>query len=385
MTNRTIETNLLLQLICNPNLNTEEVQSIIGAPDFSWRTFLRLIRRNGIHGYLFTTFFEKQIGIIPTNVFEEQKKLQQGSLYKAMKMSYELQRVMDYLSSSGIDVVTFKGATLAKLYYGDIISRDYCDLDILVFPEQVKETIGRLSLIGYEYIFSDDSVVDFDTHIKLRQECTLVHKDKTIPIDLHWGFHKTTIRFINTITPLFERAKSIELLPGKEVKTPSGVDLLFIESIHLFDDFSKKQFSLKLAIDFLRIAESLSIDEWEKVITMHKEEKQLSKLICWCALCITLFGFDPPEVVKECMKRKRKQVQLGQQIAVEFFTPKPFSVGFLLSLSMLFDSVIDRGKFLLHLLLFSITEEDKFQSNLLIKIAFKLLMPIRALTVKLVK
>lgn len=385
MINTTVETKLLLLIIGNSQLSIREIQSIVETPDFSWETFITLVRRNGIHGFVFTQLLERQMAIVPQKIFEGQKKLHQGSLFKAMRMSYELQRVMDFFVFSGIDAITFKGPTLAKRYYGDINSRDYCDLDILISPEKVKVTIERLSTIGYEYQESDFSAADFDTHIRLRQECTLVHKEKGIPIDLHWGFHKTTIRYIDDITPLFERAKSIEIALGKEVKTLSGIDLLFIESIHLFDDFSKKQFSLKLATDFLKIAESLSTVEWKLVVTMHKEQKQLGKLVCWCALCTTLFDFDPPEIVKDRMKRKKKQVQLGKRIAAEFFSPKPFSIGYLLSLSTLFDSAIDAGKFLLHLLLFSITDEGKFQSNFLIKIAFKILRPIRALTVKLVK
>lgn len=352
---------------------------------FNWDQYVLLLRRSGLHGYVLKKLCQESGFVVPQQLLSKQLELHKGSVLKAMQMSHELQRVFDFLISKGVVVLTFKGPTLALQYYGDISARDYCDLDILVKPDSVKKTITLLSQIGYDYKPSDLSAEDFDKHITLRQECTLVHRKNGIPIDLHWGFHKTTLRYINRIDPLFKRAVSTEIVTGKKVLTLSPVDLLFIESIHLFDDFSKKQFSLKLAADYLKITEALSHEEWHEVVKMHKEQKQLGKLCCWCSLITALWGDVLPLIMKNELVFKSIQVRLGKQIAEEFFSPKPFTISYLLSLCSLFDNPFDSVKFVLHLILFSITERDKFITNRFIRFIFFLLTPIRALTVKLVK
>lgn len=379
------EINLLLSLFENVNFQNVLDQHTRSSK-FRWEYLFELVKRNGLHGYIFTQFIESNQKYIPQEVYRKQKKLHKGSILKAMRMSYELYRVMNYLASSNIDAVTFKGATLAKKYYSDIHSRNYCDLDILVHPTAVKQTIKILSKIGYDYIESDFSAEDFDKHIKLRQECTLVHRENGIPIDLHWGFHKTIVTYIKDIEPLFERAVKVELMEGKVVTALSSIDLFFIESIHLFDDFSKKQFSLKLVTDYLKIMQTLTEEEWEIVLEMHRENKQLKKLYCWCELVRLLFAVEPPKEIMNKIGKNPKQKKLAAIIAREFFDESPnFNVKYLLLLSSLFDSPVDSLRFLLHLLLFSITDEDKFKANIFIKIIFKILNPIRALTIKMVK
>lgn len=383
MSHYTPEQRYLLDLL------SFDSSSEIRKPDepFSWDVYLSLSHISGLHGLFFSLWNEiNPLISVPIEILQNQKAFHQGNILKAMKMSYELLRIMDFLTSSSIEALTFKGPTLAKQFYGDISARSYCDLDILVKPIDVKKSIEKLQKLGYEYQASDFSASDMDKHIKMRQECTLIHPEKGIPIDLHWGFHKTTVKYIKDVNTLFERSVNVELVPEKQVRTLSPVDLLFIESVHLFDDFSKKYFSLKLATDYLKIAQSLSEEQWNKALDIHRENRQLKKLYCWCSLIKILFNVRLPDVVEEGLRKNRTQVKLSYIIAEQFFDESPsFDVKYLLFCSSLFDSTLDSIRFLLHLLLFSITDEDKFQSNSIIKLIFKVMNPIRKCTVKLVK
>lgn len=381
---KTNEQKVLLQLLTH-GLN-EDISSQIEGGHFSWDDFFSLQRKSGLHGYLFNTALNANSTLIPTDTFKIQKELYQGSLLKSMKMSFELHRVMTWLKDNGVDAITFKGPSLAKLYMGDINARDYCDLDILVYPSEVKKAIRVLSTIGYHYKESNFSSPDFDKHIKMRQECTLIHEEKGIPIDLHWGFHKTTVSYVKDVDQLFQRSIQIELTAGKSVKTLSAVDLLCIESIHLFDDYSKKQYSLKLLFDYYKIVTSLSEAEWQEALVIHKENGQLKKLLCWCTLVRLLFEISYPTHIEDVLSKANSKQIIARVMAEEFFEKKPsFSISFLFKCAGLFDSPLDSGRFLLHLLLFSLTDENKFQANRVVRFLLILLKPLRALTIRLVK
>lgn len=374
----------LLQLLrLNPS---EGIPTVIISEEFSWDRFFSLLRKSGLHGFLFNTALLANSNIIPSHIYRVQKNLHQGSLLKAMKMSFELHRVMTYLKEKSIDAITFKGPTLAKGYMGDINARDYCDLDILVYPKDVKKAITLLASMGYYYSESNFSAADFDKHIKMRQECTLIHEDSSIPIDLHWGFHKTTVSYLKDVDALFQRSMEIELTEKKCVRTLSNVDLLFIESIHLFDDFSKKQYSLKLLFDYYKILSSLSEKEWEVTLQIHKNNGQLKKLYCWCSLVRIIFNNTYPAYITKELSAVEDKQRTANVIATEFFDKNPpFTITYLFNCAGLFDSIWDSGRFILHLLLFSLTDENKFSSNKLIRLILVLLKPLRLLTIRLVK
>lgn len=356
--------------------------------EFQWKRFDAIVRRNGLHGLVFRDFIEPQKRHIPQQLYNKQRLWYQKRVISVMTMSYELLKITDFITSCSIHALAFKGPALAKCYYGDLNARTYSDLDILVMPSDVKTCIATLKELGYEYKESNCSVADFNKHIRIRQECTLVQRERGILIDLHWGFHKTTVTYIKDVTTLFKRAVDIELVPGKVLKTVAPVDLFFVESVHLFDDFSKKYFSLKLLTDYLKIAESLSEDEWQQTITIHRENRQLKKLCCWCSLLKIVFQVSFPPIVEAELANKSnvRQVKLAGIVAEQFFEPATtFDIKYLYLLSTLFDSKLDSVRFLLHLLLFSITDENKFRANMFIKMIFRVLKPIRALAIKLVK
>src|SRR5438093_13137513 len=59
-------------------------------------------------------------------------------------------RIIDCFDSHDIRSLPYKGPTLAQILYGNVTSRQFADLDILVSPDDLPKVRACLAELGYE-------------------------------------------------------------------------------------------------------------------------------------------------------------------------------------------------------------------------------------------
>ena len=59
-----------------------------------------------------------------------------------MLMTSELIKVLKILEENNIEAISFKGPVLSQLAYGDVVSRQYCDLDILINIKDFESVVN---------------------------------------------------------------------------------------------------------------------------------------------------------------------------------------------------------------------------------------------------
>lgn len=72
-----------------------------------------------------------------------------------MLMTSELIKVVKILEENNIEAISFKGPVLSQLAYGDVVSRQYCDLDILVDEKELIRTVNLFLDNGYGNLLPD--------------------------------------------------------------------------------------------------------------------------------------------------------------------------------------------------------------------------------------
>jgi hypothetical protein len=78
-------------------------------------------------------------------------------------MTSELIQVLKILEENNIEAISFKGPVLSQLAYGDVVSRQYCDLDILVKEEDLFKVDLILKNEKYSLrnkIYNDDLKIE---------------------------------------------------------------------------------------------------------------------------------------------------------------------------------------------------------------------------------
>ena len=123
-----------------------------------------------------------------------------------------------------------KGPALAEQLYGDSTLRNFCDLDVLVRPEDV-ETARRVALgSGYVERYPIDAI-SVSRLQSGEQEMGFSHGRTGIALDLHWRLGPRITKDSLAADDLFARSGRVELL-RREVPCPGPLDVVFLVAVH---------------------------------------------------------------------------------------------------------------------------------------------------------
>ena len=102
----------------------------------NWEGFVSLAYSHGIFPLVYRTLKE-YAHLIPEYIFAHMKQNYMDIVKQNMLMTSELIKVIKILEENGIEAISFKGPVLSQMAYGDVVSRQYCDLDVLVQKEEI--------------------------------------------------------------------------------------------------------------------------------------------------------------------------------------------------------------------------------------------------------
>jgi len=149
---------------------------------------------------------------------------------KNMLMTSELIRITTLLRQNHLHVLAFKGPTLSKLAYGDIISRQYVDIDVLVDQKDVLSVAKLLTMHHFVPLISLDMLKN-PTCLKIGNDFSLVHATNGVHIELHWKLfpNQFLTNFYDTNLSHISNTLSINNVP---ISTLSNEQLVVYLCIH---------------------------------------------------------------------------------------------------------------------------------------------------------
>src|SRR5579862_5746286 len=86
--------------------------------------------------------------LLPADGYRALRQFYDSNARRALWLSGELIRVVKHLESLEIPALPYKGPALAELLYGDVVRRQFSDLDILVHTHDVARARNALAEIG---------------------------------------------------------------------------------------------------------------------------------------------------------------------------------------------------------------------------------------------
>lgn len=168
---------------------------------------------------------------IPKNVLCKLEKYYLKNTKKNLLMFGELLRILTLFESSNILAVPYKGPILAIQAYGGINFRDFGDLDIFIFKEDLFAVNELLISHGYEPQFNINSK-NGKKYVSSQRELKFFNISKNVTVEIHWKFSGVFSSFPEyTEYILMEDKKKIEI-QKKSVITLSNENLLLILSLH---------------------------------------------------------------------------------------------------------------------------------------------------------
>jgi hypothetical protein len=164
---------------------------------------------------------------VPKTYSERLNQAYNGSLYRNLILSTELENVLAAFSKKEIAVIVLKGTVLAEQLYGNPGLRTVTDMDILVRPEEITSADSLLLEMGYTKLINEPAIVH-PFH-------DVYQKRAIMPffIELHWNLDDQKLVTV-PLRDIWQRAQIIEI-QGGTTRTLSPEDAI----VHLSNNLSK--------------------------------------------------------------------------------------------------------------------------------------------------
>ncbi len=198
-----------------------------------WKLLFDLADRHGTQPLLYQALVDANDGIddaIPPAEMSRLRQNDQNNLHKALLLSRELIRIVDHVSSLGIEVMPYKGLALAEAIYGDIALRQSGDIDLLIHPQDLSRMRDAVRELGYtpHLAFSE---AEERAYLSSGYEYAFDGTAGPNLLEVQWAIQPRFYSIGFDMPALFQRAVTVTVA-GHPMKTPSLEDLFLVLSAH---------------------------------------------------------------------------------------------------------------------------------------------------------
>src|SRR2546430_12630777 len=279
----------LLLACCACDEKVERVQNALRRkPD--WERLVRLADHHGVLPQVYSALAQAEVA--SSAALSTLRPMYERSVHQALWLTRELLRIIECFDSHGIRALAYKGPTLAQILYGNVTSRQFADLDILVSPDDLPKVRACLAELGYEA----------SLNLSPREERAYIAAGYELVFDL--GEHRNLLEIQWRILPrfyaidfnierFFDRAIAGDLCE-RAVRTLCPEDLMLVLCVHA----SKHAWT---QLSWIREIGELSKSQLLDWVAILNEAERLGIcriLAVSLALANNLFGAEIPEAVQ---------------------------------------------------------------------------------------
>jgi len=294
------------------------VSKLVG-PQIQWDILLTLAERHGVQPLLAKTL-SSVADHVPADVMGRLRQSYQANLHKSLLLSRELIRILEVLSSAGIDVMPYKGLVLAEAVYGDIALRQAGDIDLLIRANDLKRIREALCQLGYAPHLS---LSDVEEHFYLKSGYELAFDGaagKNL-LEVQWAVQPRFYAVDVDMAGMFQRATKVTAA-GAEVTSPCTEDLFLLLALHAAKHVWGRLIWL---CDLARISVLPGLD-WEQIGTQARELGIARILRVTFLLSQSLLGSSIPGAADEALPRDPGAQALTSEIEHHICAEKTYEV-----------------------------------------------------------
>lgn len=262
----------------------EKARSLI-TPIFDWDSFTSISIKHGTSAISYKNLLK--LGSIPQSIIDKFRNIYNNSLRSNILMVSELDRLIDGMNETGIEVISLKGATASEKIFGDIGLYPSGDIDILVKVEDIDRVRQFLEADGYKL---NDKGFDEYREYFIKELYHISLSNNRYTIEPHWNLF---FRYFTT-PPEFWWEESITISSGgKEYTFLSPEKNVLYTSFRLFSKgFVNFRFLVLIAEVIRHYRDNI---DWDKLFDYAKEYKFENVLRVALKLSAELLGASIPE------------------------------------------------------------------------------------------
>jgi hypothetical protein len=167
---------------------------------------------------------------MPTHELHGLQRRYRTNVHKTLFFARELIRILDRLDALAIEVMPYKGVTLAEALYADMALRQSGDIDLLIhardFP-RIREAVAKLGYAPHLPL----SPREESAYLKSGYEYTFDHAAGRNLLELQWALQPRYYSVDMDMDALFRRGIQVTIA-GRRIKTLSSEDMLLVLALH---------------------------------------------------------------------------------------------------------------------------------------------------------
>ena len=261
----------------------------------NWDNFISLSYSHGNFPLVYNTLKEFN-ELIPQNTLSLMRSRYFDIVKLNMLMTKELIKLVQELEEKNIDIITFKGPTLSKLAYDDVISRQYLDLDILIKEDNIFEMALLLKKLNYK-IDLDPKYLKNKTLFTIGSDFSIFSKNN-IHIEVHWHLFRKLINSSINQYSIWDN-KNIVSINDKEIATIEINNYLLYLCVH----GSKHLWERIEWVNDIHMLISKNDIDWEYLILLSKELKVKKMFLLGILISDEFFSTNIPIFIFDKIKK----------------------------------------------------------------------------------
>lgn len=315
--------------------------------ELNWTCLLDLAEQHGVAPLLCEVLstIENEVPAEPMRLL---KQSQQTNIRKSLILAGELIRVLDRIDAMGIEVMPYKGLTLAETMYGNIALRQCGDIDLLIRAQNFLQIKNALRELGYTP-HMNFSEAEEQAYLVSGYECAFDSSAGRNLLELQWALQPRFYAVDINMDAIFLRAAPATVA-GRKVKTLSNEDMLVVLSIHA----AKHVWSRLIWLCDIAQIVNLPNLNWDWIVDQAQELGIGRILSVTLQLTSVLLGASPPGTVESKLLHDPVSVTLANEIRTRIVSPNPLnpeSLAYFRLMMRLRERKADRLKFLQRLAL----------------------------------
>lgn len=271
--------------------------------DLDWAYLLQNAYQHGVFLLLYESLQKTYPELIPQNISAQLHTYSQIKTARNLFLTKELCQILNLLAIDNIRAIPFKGPTLATIAYGNLVVREFSDLDILVSKDDYLRAKELLIRQGYRHKYLPE-------HEVACCQAQLIRDDGKVGIDLHYDMVIKDSFFPLDSAPFWQRLQPLSIA-GQTVATLQPEDALLVAYIH----GSKENWrSLKRVCDLAELVRAYPQMNWQQILEPIERLGNERRFLLAMLLACNHLSIPLPEVVSQKLKALPQLPFLAEQL-----------------------------------------------------------------------
>ena len=280
-----------------------------------WDELVRMAKKHGVTSLLYWNLNVICPELIPSDVLQFLRQHFQANAARAHLLTQELIQLAKASADRGVSLIPFKGPTLAVMAYGNLLLRDFRDMDLIVAKEAISEAYEIFKTRGYKSLYVHQQSFTHDLSSKSYHHFVKAHG--TVRVDLQWvmagcdfSFKLDRPTILNNLQPVRVQDSLVMGLASEE--------LLLILCVHGSKHVWEE---LKWVCDVAELVSSRQNINWERVLTLSREWYCRRMLFLGLSLAQRLFDIKLPDFLRSQISSDLVVTTLSNNIRKSFTDP----------------------------------------------------------------